>query len=239
MILDADFTFINEEFLAGCITPHQLDKLLADGWRHFGTLFFRYSLGVYESDIRRVIPLRIRLADFSFSKSQRRVLRQNEDVSLDIHPIEITKEATDLFDKHKRRFRSGVPNSIYDFISGDSEFMPCDAFELDVRIDDRLCAVSYFDLGKETLSAIYGMFDPELSPRSLGIFTMLKEIEFAIARGKEFYYQGYSYEGNSFYDYKKRFRGTESYDWKGNWRVLEAGEDPTACDAESGRQRRI
>ena len=64
------------------------------------------------------------------------------------------------------------------------------------------------------------MFDPELSDRGLGIFTMLKEIEFAIADGKEFYYQGYSYEGESFYDYKKRFRGTEWYDWKGSWTAL-------------------
>jgi arginine-tRNA-protein transferase len=238
MILDADFTFINEEFLADRITPHQLDTLLADGWRHFGTLFFRYSLGVYESDIRRVIPLRIRLANFSYSKNQRRVLRQNEDVSLDIHPIEITREANALFEKHKRRFKSGVPDSIYDFISGNSEFMPCDAFELDVRIGNRLCAISYFDSGKETLSAIYGMFDPELSSRSLGIFTMLKEIEFAIANGKEFYYQGYSYEGNSFYDYKKRFRGTESYDWKGNWRALVDVEGSNADNADRADKSR-
>jgi arginyl-tRNA--protein-N-Asp/Glu arginylyltransferase len=51
---------------------------------------------------------------------------------------------------------------------------------------------------------------------------MLKEIEFAISNGKEFYYQGYAYEGESFYDYKKRFRVTESFDWKGNWEVQSA-----------------
>ncbi|MEO8042711.1 MAG: GNAT family N-acetyltransferase [Acidobacteriota bacterium] len=214
MLLDGDITFINEEFYADKITPLQLDLLLADGWRHFGTQFFRYSLGIYESDIRRVIPLRIRLTDFSSSKSQRRVLRQNWDASIEIRPIEVTDESTALFEKHKQRFKSGVPDSIYDFVSTP---MPCEALEINVRIGQRLVATSYFDVGERTVSAIYGMFDPEFSSRSLGIFTMLKEIEFAIERGKELYYQGYSYEGESFYDYKKRFRGIESYDWNGKW----------------------
>ena len=217
MIFDGpDITFINEEFYADRITPEQLDQLLAGGWRHFGTQFFRYSLGVYEFDIRRVIPLRICLADFSVSKSQRRVLRQNADVSVTIRPVEITDEAIGLFGRHKLRFRSGVPDSIYDFVSGEPG-TPCEVLELTAHLDGRLAAVSYFDIGERATSAIYAMFDPQLSRRGLGIFTMLKEIEFAKSAGKEFYYQGYSYEGESFYDYKKRFRGTESFDWNGNW----------------------
>lgn len=223
MLFEGDIDFINEEFYIGQVTPPQLDTLLASGWRHFGPQFFRYSLGIYESDIRRVIPLRVRLDGFSFSKSQRRVLRENHDAAVELHPIEVTTaESIRLFERHKTRFRTGVPASISDFVSHP---MPCDALELDVRIDDRLVAVSYFDIGERTVSAIYGMFDPEFSYRSLGIFTMLKEIEYAIEKGKEFYYQGYAYEGQSFYDYKKRFRGTERYDWNGNWRALADGED--------------
>ncbi len=226
-MLDPNFTPINEEFLTDRITPLQLDRLLGDGWRHFGTNFFRYNLGIYESDIRRVIPLRIRLDNFSSSKSQRRVLRENADVSVEICPIGITDESIALFEKHKRRFKNGVPESIYDFVDA-SSLMPCAAFELDVRIEGQLVAASYFDVGGCAMSAIYGMFDPDFSSRGLGTFTMLKEIDFAIETGKEFYYQGYSYEGESFYDYKKRFRGTECYDWKGNWKFT--GEELTGDD---------
>jgi len=221
VLLDGDITFINEEFYAERITPSQLDSLLAAGWRHFGTHFFRYSLGIYEFDIRRVIPLRVRLALFSLSKSQRRVLRANADTSVVIRPIEITEESIELFERHKQRFKSGVPDTIYDFLG---PAMPCDAFELDVRLDNRLVAVSYFDVGELAFSAIYGMFDPQFSSRSLGIFTMLKEIEHASDAGKELYYQGYAYSGQSFYDYKKRFRGTERFDWDGNWGMF-TGEE--------------
>src|SRR5438552_10822490 len=109
MLLDADFHFINEEFYAESVTPPQTDFLLADGWRHFGTHFFRYNLGIYEDEIRHVLPLRILLADFKLSKSQRRVLRRNGDLEVKIQPVEITDETHDLFDRHKRRFKRGVP----------------------------------------------------------------------------------------------------------------------------------
>jgi leucyl-tRNA---protein transferase len=232
VLLDGDITFIHEEFYTDTVTPAQLDTLLADGWRHFGTNFFRYSLGVYEFDIRLVIPLRVRLSKFSLSKSQRRVLRDNADVEVSIRPIEITGESVTLFERHKTRFRSGVPDSIYDFLSDDPARVPCEGREVLVRLDGRLIAASYFDVAETGVSAIYGMFDPDLPQRSLGIFTMLTEIEFAADAGKELYYQGYSYEGPSFYDYKKRFRGTESFDWKGNWKPFGVGEELTTDNTD-------
>ena len=222
MLLDGDIIFINEEFFADRVTPAQLDTLLADGWRHFGEQFFRYSLGVHEDEIRRVIPLRIRLANFSLSKSQRRVLRQNADLDLTIRPVEVTDKSADLFQRHKQRFTFGVPDSLYDFLSDDPANVPCEALEVVVHDRGKLVAASYFDVAAHSVSAVYGMFDPDLASRSLGIFTMLKEIEFAISKGKEFYYQGYVYEGESFYDYKKRFRATESFDWKGKWESVQS-----------------
>ena len=222
MLLDGDIIFINEEFFAERVTPEQLDTLLADGWRHFGEQFFRYSLGVYEAEIRRVIPLRVRLANFSPSKSQRRVLRQNADLDVIIRPVELNDESADLFQRHKQRFKSGVPDSLYDFLSDDPASVPCEALEVAVHHQGKLVAASYFDVASTAVSAVYGMFDPGLPSRSLGIFTMLKEIEFAISKGKEFYYQGYAYEGESFYDYKKRFRGTECFDWRGSWESVQS-----------------
>ena len=218
MLLDADFEYINDAFEAETISPVHLDALLANGWRHFGTYFFRYNLGFLDFDIRRVIPLRTRLSEFSLSKSQRRVLRKNEDLEVAIRPIEIDDAAEDLFHRHKQRFDHNVPESIFDFLPHDADGSPCESKEIRVCKDSELIAASYFDLGTRTASGVYAIFDPVEASRSLGIFTMLKEIEYAIDTGKEFYYQGYSYEGESFYDYKKRFRGTEMFGWNGNWR---------------------
>ena len=217
MLLDADFRLINEEFYAASVSPTQLDTLLADGWRHFGTHFFRYNLGIYKDEVRRVLPLRIRLANLELSKSLRRVLRRNSDLDVRIQPIEITDETHDLFERHKRRFKSGAPNSLYDFLSQDAANDPTKGLEVDIRRERQLLAASFLDEGETSISSIYGIFDPAETSRSLGILTMLKEIEYAIENGKTFYYHGYAYEGESFYDYKKRFTALERFDWEGNW----------------------
>ena len=218
---DALDRFINEQFLAERVSPADMDLLLARAWRHFGTEFFRYNFGFYGFDIRRVLPLRIRLSRFSFSKSQRRVLRKNVDLDVVIRATEITAAAEDLFHRHKGRFLTGAPDSLYDFLSREPAVSPCEGKEVSVYKEKELVAVSYFDVGGSALSGIYAMFEPGESARSLGIFTMLKEIEYAIETGCEFYYQGYAYEGESFYDYKKRFRGTEVFDWIEGWEPFE------------------
>ena len=214
----SELVFINEAFAAEAVTPGQLDLLLADAWRHFGTHFFRYSLNLHRDEIVRVIPLRIRLADLHLSKSQRRILKRNEDLDVAFEPIAITDEIETLFHRHKRRFDHGVPDSVYDFLSDDAANYPTRGFQITARDHGgRLLAVSFFDAGAESVSAIYGCFDPDEIRRSLGIFTMLRVIEYSISGGKAFYYHGYAYDAESFYDYKKRFTGLEQFDWKGEW----------------------
>lgn len=222
-MLENDFLFldeislINEEFYTLETSPRQLDFLLENGWRHFGTHFFRYNFGFYQTEIRRVIPLRIRLSDFAISKSQRRILRKNQDLRTIIRPIEITEEKEELFERHKNRFSYGVPDSIFDFLSFSPAIVPCEAWEVCLYDRKKLLAASFFDVGESSTSGIYAMFAPEEKERSLGILTMLIEIEFSMQNDKTFYYQGYIYEGESFYDYKKRFSGIEKFDWQGNW----------------------
>lgn len=223
-MFENDFSFINEEFYASRASPRQMDALLADGWRHFGAHFFRYNLGFYENEIRSVLPLRIRLPDFTLSKSQRRILRKTRDLQIVVRPIEITTEKKILFERHKRRFKNGAPDSIYDFLDADAANTPCEALEICVYDEEKPLAASFFDIGKSSISSIYGIFAPEETKRSLGIFTMLLEIDFAIKSGKEFYYSGYAYAGNSFYDYKKRFSALERFDWRGNWLNFEEAD---------------
>lgn len=213
----SEIIFINESFYSDSVSRNKMDLLLARAWRHFGNYFYRYSLSLYEEDVRRVLPLRIRLRDFTFSKSQRRTLRRNADLRCEVRPIKITEESNELFHRHRVRFTHSVPDSIYCFLSAEPATEPAPASELAVYDDDRLVAISYFDEGINSTSGIYAAFDPELSERRLGIFTMLKEIEYSLETGRSYYYPGFAYEGESFYDYKKRFRELEAFDWLGDW----------------------
>lgn len=226
----AEFNLINEEFHAFEVSPMQLDFLLADGWRHFGTYFYRYNIGLLKDEFRFVIPLRVKLADFKLTKSKRRIRKKNRDLKTVVRPIQIDNEKHELFERHKTRFKRSVPHSLFSFLDSDAAKTPCEALEFCVYDGEKLVAVSFLDVGNDSVSSVYAMFEPEITKRSLGIFTMLLEIEFAIENDKEFYYQGYAYEGESFYDYKKQFTSIERFDWDGNWLKFDANAKTAISD---------
>jgi arginine-tRNA-protein transferase len=194
-----------------------MDALWEEGWRHFGPVFFRYTAVERDTAAYHVQPLRIRLDRFEFSKSQRRILRKNSDLALRIGPSVIDDQRRRLFDAHKSRFKENVPDSLEDFLGWLPASHPCHNIEVGLYAGKRLLAASYLDLGRTAVSSVYGIFDPAQGQRSLGICTMLHEIEYARDNGYTHYYPGYAFHEASVYDYKKRFCALEWYDWNGHW----------------------
>jgi arginine-tRNA-protein transferase len=214
---ESNFQHINEYFFAENVFPDEMDFLLAEGWRNFGRYFFRHNVDYFGDELKHIIPLRIRLTDFLFSKSQRKIIRKNEDLRTIIRPALIDDEKNALFERHKTRFTNNVPPNIYTFLDVDAANVPCQVLEFCVYEKDKLLAVSFLNYGNNATSGIYAMFEPNETKRGLGIYTMLLEIAFSIQNNKNFYYQGYAHTSKSFYDYKKRFSALEKYDWNGNW----------------------
>jgi arginine-tRNA-protein transferase len=211
---------ILEEADIAVISPRLFDLRLVTGWRHFGTKFFRYNFAFHEEELCGVLPLRLPLENFVPSKSQRRILRKNADLETRFVPTSHNAEYDRLFDRHKARFTENVPTSLRDFLSAAPAELPCANSVLEVRLAGELIAASFLDLGAETTSSVYAVFDPSHGARSLGVFTLLREIACAQDLGKRFHYLGYSYTVPAFYDYKKRFRGVEGYDWGNGWKPL-------------------
>ncbi len=200
-----------------------MDRLWANGWRHFGDYFFRYSrTEAADGEIQTIQPLRIPLADFSPSKSQRRIRNRNRDALISIAPAVVDDEREALFLKHSERFTTNVPETLRDFIPSEiPDRLPCACLNVEVRVDGKLIAVSYLDVDNESVSSVYAIFDPAEQRRGLGILTLLEEIGWARSQGKRWLYPGYATAQPSVYDYKKAFRPAECFDWNGNWRVLE------------------
>ncbi len=212
---------IFEEFECEQASPEMMDAALAQGWRHFGTKFFRYSLQSVGEEWQTVIPLRMVLADFELSKSQRRVLKRNADLTSGVVPTEMTDEIKEMFHRHKARFTENVPETLADFLGDEPATKPCRGMALQCHLGEDLLAASFMDVGQTAVSSIYGIFEPEQSKRSLGLFTMLMEIEFARHMGMNFYYPGYATSGVSHYDYKKKFSALQGYDWQEErWKPL-------------------
>lgn len=190
-------------------TLKTFDEYMAEGCYHYDQTYWRYS----KSGELRTIPLRIRLKEFRLSKSQKKVLRINADVDVQKLPMKVTKDGEEckLFKRHNVRFGEHAPKKV-NLPLGERNRKFC------VFDDGKLIAASFFEMGANASHGYYCIFDPSIEWRSLGIFTMLKEIEYAREQGNEFYYLGYAFDKPTLYDYKKRFHGLESYDWKtGEW----------------------
>jgi leucyl-tRNA---protein transferase len=199
-------------------TPDDMDWLLADAWRHFGTTFFRNRLDFFDDKWVSIIPLRINLAKFSFSKHHKKLLHRQQKTTIKYQAIMIDSKRELMFQNHIQRFKDNVPTSIFDFLGYEAGISPCAALECALYDEnEKLYACSYFDASSNAISSIYAMFDTDYSKQSPGLHTLLAEILFAIEHQKQYLYLGYAHDVASHYDYKKQFNGLEFYDWEGNW----------------------
>ncbi|MCF7788140.1 MAG: hypothetical protein K9N47_18605 [Prosthecobacter sp.] len=215
---------LDDAFICDSVPAEVMDQAWAAGWRHFGRHFFRYSTQqATDGSLQTITPLRIDLASCTPTKSQRRVLNKNADLRTEIVPAVIDDELRALFQRHKQRFTHNIPDTLETFLGPDPAQGPCPCRMLRVFDGPRLIAASFYDLGQYSASSIYGIFEPEYSKRSLGIFTMLLEIQHCRTSGLRWLYPGYATREPSLYDYKKQFRSTQYLDWTaGRWLPIQA-----------------
>ena len=207
----------DEYFLCWSAGPQVMDGLWADGWRHFGPLFFRYRRWRHAGRSLNITPLRLDLSRFAPTRSQRRVLARNLDLRVEVRPTALDAETEEMFEAHRGRFRSDVPDSLHDFLSHAPADVPCRNETIRVYAGGRLVAAHFLDLGLRATSSVYSMFAPEESRRSLGVYTILLAVEHSRRLGCAHYYPGYACREPSPYDYKKNFAGLEEFDWRGRW----------------------
>ena len=207
-----------ESFFSTSVSAYSMDALWAQGWRHQGALFFRYTHCVMMGIEHDIVPVRIDLRQFTASKSQRRVWRRNEDLHWVIEPAVIGDDMREMFYAHSTRFVENIPTSLEDFLGEHPASVPCRCHAVKAYLDDRLVACSFLDVGAHAVSSVYAIFDPEHSKRGLGTLTLLKEIQVAQLNHKHFLYHGFATPLPSHYDYKKNFSAIHCLDWRtGNW----------------------
>jgi arginine-tRNA-protein transferase len=195
-----------------------LDDWLARGWRHFGSQFFFQRC----PDCLACRSLRVPLADFRLSRSQRRVLGRNRDLGFEvISQAEFCHfwldAALDLYNDYTRRRFGKPPARFTEFWS---QFLdsPVDTRASLLLAGERLIGFGFLDAGLEAVSTIYFAFDPDEEKRSPGTFSILAEIAWARAAGFRYYHLGYWIPGHPDMDYKAAYRPHELLDLSsGRW----------------------
>jgi arginine-tRNA-protein transferase len=122
------------------------------------------------------------------------------------------EEKQKLYEGHKKRFEGYIPNTLKESLFGMEEENLYDTHEVCVYDGNQLIAVSFFDVGGDSIASIMGLYDPDFAQYSLGIYTMLCEIQYGIEQKNKYYYPGYVVPGYKKFDYKLRVGQMEFYD---------------------------
>ncbi|WP_292082600.1 MULTISPECIES: arginyltransferase [unclassified Brevundimonas] len=164
------------------------------------------------------VSVRIPVAEFVFSRSQRKILNRNADLSRDLVEAEATMEQFDLLRRYLTARHPG--GGMSDMGWSDYVSMVEDTAVRTHLIEYRLPAtddgpgdlvgVCLTDLLHDGLSMVYSFFDPDLDRRSLGQFAIMDHLRQAAMVGLPFVYLGYWVQGSPKMDYKAKFRPMEA-----------------------------
>lgn len=210
------------------------DSLSKQGFRRSQNVLYRPSC----ADCSSCYSARIRVADFTPTKSQRRVLKRNTMLTRNAMSPWATEEQFSLFRRYleHRHADGGMADmDIFEFAAMVEEtpiksrvieytYLP----EPDAEKPE-LAAVCLTDVFDDGLSMVYSFFEPDLTKNSLGTYIILDHIEIARAAGLPYVYLGYWVPGSPKMAYKAGFSALEVYQG-GNWTTL---GDPASFEDET------
>ena len=225
------------------------NSLSRQGFRRSQNVLYRPSC----ADCSACLSARIRVADFTQSRSQRRILKRNADLRRTATSPWATEEQYALF----RRY--------LDLRHADGGMADMDVFEFAAMIEETpvksrvieyresaatpgsmraLIATCLTDVLDDGLSMVYSFYEPDRIKDSLGTYLILDHIEIARRIGLPYVYLGYWVPGSRKMGYKANFSALEIFKG-GEWIDIGNPEDhagethPLAVDPIAEQVARI
>ncbi|MFT5353939.1 MAG: arginyl-tRNA--protein-N-Asp/Glu arginylyltransferase [Polyangiales bacterium] len=191
------------------LSGDEFDARLSEGDRRHGILLYRPTCGACNA----CEAIRLDVGEYSFSKTQRRILRKNDALlRVQVGPSTSDPQAVSLYDKHRYgRGLDGPHSKPMDALSYERFLVErcCQSYEMRFFLGEQVVAIAIVDEGATALSAVYCHHDPAHSSLSLGTYAILKQIERARLDGKRFLYLGLYVSGCGPMEYKVRFKPHE------------------------------
>ncbi|RED53401.1 arginyltransferase [Aestuariispira insulae] len=162
--------------------------------------------------------VRIPAHEFKWSKSWKRVMKRNQDLTMDQVGLRVTREQFELFSTYVRsRHGDGEMAEMneQDYL-GLVLASPVHTTIFEFRgPDGRLRAACLCDMLRDGVSAVYSFFDPAYERDSLGSYMILKLIEWTKAQTMDHVYLGFWVDNSPKMAYKRRFAPLEFFDRNG------------------------
>ncbi len=167
-----------------------------------------------EKEFRSAVWLRQDLKHFKFKKRARKLLRRNGKIlEVKIGRAVIDRHKERLYHLHKTRFKKSNHDTLRRSMLGESHYSIYRTMQIELFLNGELIAASFFDVGQNSMASIAGLFNPLYDRYSLGFYTMLLEMQFAMEQGFRYYYPGYYVPGHQKFDYKIRIGNVDYFDY--------------------------
>ncbi len=181
------------------------EQLMALGFRRSGDQVYRPHC----VSCQACQSIRVPVAEFSASKSQKRVLKKCAQFKVYLnHNCKDIMRYYPLFEKYiNQRHMDGsmYPANIEqykNFIM--TSWLPVGYLE--ILEGDKLISVSVIDVLPNSYSAVYTFFDPDYESYSVGKFAILQMFQQALASQKQYVYLGYQVDECRKMNYKTQYQ---------------------------------
>ena len=199
---------------------HEINDLLSrHGFRRSQNVIYRPSC----ADCAACLSARINAQKFSLSKSQKRIMRKNQDLRCIKVSSWASEEQYDLFQRYLavRHVDGGMADMNIQEFAAMMEQSPIESHIFEYRdAENVLRGVALTDSLSDGLSMVYSFFCTSDPARSLGTYMILNHIYMVQNLRLPYVYLGYWVQGSPKMDYKVRFSGLEIY-YKYEWQEFD------------------
>lgn len=192
------------------ISPRLYDELTRLGFRRSGDYLYRPHCQLCAA----CIPARVRAAEFSPRRAQRRILQRNAGLQVELIAPIFTQELYQLYSRYiEERHGDGdmFPPSQEQFASFLMSSWSDTRFCCFRDADGRLLAVAVIDVMQDGVSAVYTFYEPSLPELGLGTLAVLWQIDYCQQHQLPYVYLGYWIQNCRKMRYKSAFQPLEIF----------------------------
>ena len=176
------------------------------------------------------LPIRVPIDSFTLSKSQRKLLRRNQDFQLQIAPPRLSEAKLLLYMRYHEVRWGWLPARPALMLGHMKNHLFTNwgsALEFEYQLEGQLVAFGILDALSNSANSRYFVYDPDLGgSRALGIWSLLQELHWCQQQACKYLYLGMYVPAHKTMRYKLDFRPFELR-LGGEWRAFEHPDQVT------------